>query len=152
MQPKPTGADVIAEARKCLGTPFRHQGRSRGLGLDCGGLLIVVGNALKLAPWEHFNVVGYGRYPQETEVRTALASAMDRIFDWQQVRPGDVIVVADPNGGRAVHMGIVAQDEHGRRTMIHATAQSRKVVEHLLDEFWHKHLCSAWRFRGLEEE
>ncbi len=29
---------AIAAARTCLGTPFHHQGRAPGVGLDCIGL------------------------------------------------------------------------------------------------------------------
>ena len=33
--------NMIAAARACLGTPFHHQGRMPGVGLDCIGLVIV---------------------------------------------------------------------------------------------------------------
>ena len=112
---------------------------------------VYVGNALKLAPYEGWDVNNYGHYPNETEVRKALACAMDQIFDWGTVRPADVIVVADPNGGRAVHMGILAGDAHGHLTWIHATAVTRKVVEQILDDRWTAQVRSAWRFRGLED-
>ena len=37
-----TGQDVVAEARRWLGTPWRHQARLRGVGVDCGGLVVCV--------------------------------------------------------------------------------------------------------------
>ena len=40
-----TSADIIAIARACLGTPFRHQGRIPGVALDCAGLVVAVAAA-----------------------------------------------------------------------------------------------------------
>ncbi|MFD0934795.1 peptidase P60, partial [Methylobacterium trifolii] len=34
-----TGADVVAQARLWLGTPYRHQASLAGVGCDCLGLL-----------------------------------------------------------------------------------------------------------------
>lgn len=57
-------ADIIAEARQWLGTPFHHQGRVRGAGVDCLQLLIGVYSAVGLIapldvghyPWDwHFH-------------------------------------------------------------------------------------------------
>ena len=38
MSETPTPGAVIAAARQCLGTPFRHQGRLLSFGLDCAGV------------------------------------------------------------------------------------------------------------------
>ena len=37
-----TRTDVVAAAREWLGTPFHHQARLRGVGVDCVGLVIGV--------------------------------------------------------------------------------------------------------------
>jgi hypothetical protein len=39
---------LVAEARRWLGTPFRHQGRIRGEGVDCIGLVLEPARALGL--------------------------------------------------------------------------------------------------------
>jgi hypothetical protein len=44
------------------------------------------------------------------------------------------------------HVGIVSDYGDGLG-LIHAYAQSRKVVEHGLDEFWKKRLVACYRFR-----
>jgi cell wall-associated NlpC family hydrolase len=41
-----TAAEIIAAARACLGTPFRHQGRLPGIGLDCAGVALHVAQAV----------------------------------------------------------------------------------------------------------
>jgi cell wall-associated NlpC family hydrolase len=38
----PSRLDVVRAARKCVGTPFKHQGRIIGVGLDCLGLVLAV--------------------------------------------------------------------------------------------------------------
>ena len=45
-----TRLEVAAEARRWLATPFAHQGRTRGLGCDCGGLVGGVAVALGIVP------------------------------------------------------------------------------------------------------
>jgi cell wall-associated NlpC family hydrolase len=37
-----TTDDIIAAARRAVGTPFRHQGRTPGVALDCAGLALYV--------------------------------------------------------------------------------------------------------------
>lgn len=51
---------IVDEARSWVGTPFRHQARIKGLGVDCVGLLVGVGEVLGL---EVYDQTGYGRQP-----------------------------------------------------------------------------------------
>jgi len=39
-RPTPAAA-MIEAARRCIGTPFHHQGRASGIGLDCIGLIVI---------------------------------------------------------------------------------------------------------------
>ena len=43
-----TGLDVVRMARTWLGTPYHHQGRVKGAGVDCGGLVIGVARFLMI--------------------------------------------------------------------------------------------------------
>ena len=51
---------MIAAARACIGTPFHHQGRRPGAGLDCIGLIVI---ALRAAgfPCRTAPITGAGR-------------------------------------------------------------------------------------------
>ena len=51
---------MIASARACIGTPFHHQGRAIGIGLDCIGLIVV---ALTAAGFSVRDRSDYGRRP-----------------------------------------------------------------------------------------
>lgn len=156
---------MIAAARACRETPFRHQGRLPGRGLDCAGVLIHVGNLLGLAPKiairvgatlrtepsDHFDVTGYAHYPRESEVRRWLRFAMDPIHDFAARKPGDAVVFAD--AGHAVHMGILAIGQSGEEVVIHAMGRApRRVVEHIVDAHWRGQIRAVYRFRGLEDE
>jgi hypothetical protein len=53
-------AEILAAARTWLGTPWRHQGRLKGVAMDCGGLILGVGRDLGLLD---FDTRAYGRIP-----------------------------------------------------------------------------------------
>jgi hypothetical protein len=57
-----TRAQVATQARAWIGTPFAHQHRARGVGVDCVGLVIGVARELGLVP-SCFDVTGYGSVP-----------------------------------------------------------------------------------------
>lgn len=145
----PTRAEIVATARACVDTPFRHQGRLLGVGLDCAGLLRHIGEIHGLSPFPGYDFAAYGRYPREAEVRRVLLSVMDRIPGISARRPGDALLVVDDQ--QAVHMGILAIAPEGYETFIHATERENKVVEHILDDFWRSKIRSVYRFRGLAD-
>jgi cell wall-associated NlpC family hydrolase len=131
-----TRADIVAEARKYLGTRWLHQGRASN-GMDCLGLCLCVAHNLKLSDFESTD---YGRIPLGDKMRAVMDEHMDRVVLYQ---PGDVLLMrfeTDPQ-----HLAIVT--DYG---MIHAYAQARKVVEHVLSDTWKSRIVAAYSFRGLE--
>jgi cell wall-associated NlpC family hydrolase len=121
-----TRARIVAAARDWIGTPWQHQQRTKGLAVDCAGLVIGVARELELVPAE-FDVQGYGRQPNGTLMRLC-AEHMQRI-DQARMQPGDVVVVAiaaDPQ-----HMGIVGDYRHGGLSIIHAASAAApgRVIE-----------------------
>lgn len=118
-------AEVVAEARSWVGTPWVHQHRAKGHAVDCAGLIIGVARALGLVPAD-FDVGGYGTAPDGRLL--AMCQAHMRPVTRDAMQPGDVVVVAvksDPQ-----HMGILAPYPGGRLAMIHATSTgARGVVE-----------------------
>ena len=142
--------DIIATARACKGTPFRHQGRLPGVGLDCAGVLLAIGNRHGQTPRPDFNVTGYARYPNEIEVRRWLRLLLDPVYDFSQRKFGDVVVIADH--AHAVHLGILVPDGHGGEALVHASERAGGVVEHGINAAWRRQIRAVWRFRALEEE
>jgi cell wall-associated NlpC family hydrolase len=118
-----TRADVVAEARTWLGTKWVHQHRTKGVAVDCAGLVIGVARELGLVP-PCFDFNGYTRSPDGTLL--AVCEQYMRRIPREQMQPGDVVVVSvstDPQ-----HMGIVAPYVHGGLSIIHATSAGQRCV------------------------
>jgi cell wall-associated NlpC family hydrolase len=133
-------AAIVAEARTWVDTPWKHQGRLKGVGVDCGGLIIGVGQALGLLD---FTVKPqYGRQPNWRELEAILREHLDS-QPFAGVKPGDILAFAFI--GEPQHLGICTGDG-----LIHSYAQARKVVEHRLDDVWLERLRSIWTYREAE--
>ena len=119
-----TRAEVVAEARSWLGTPWVHQHRRKGVAVDCAGLVIGVARALGLVVAE-FDIGGYARRPNGTMVSTC-DKHMTRV-EQADMQPGDVLVVAIEK--EAQHIGILGDYRHGGLSLIHAASNPGRVVE-----------------------
>ena len=130
--------EIIAAARSCLGTPFKHQGRIPGLALDCAGLVVAVAKSIGV---ECADVQGYSRSPS----RGALESSMDTQPCFERVtdrQPGDVLLMRFT--GEPQHLAIFTGEN-----IIHSYMQAGKVCEHILDDVWANRIVRTYRFKGL---
>lgn len=114
-----TSQRLINAARSYLGTPFRHQGRRPGKGLDCVGLILV---AAREAGVDLEDYPGYGRQPQSVVMGEVLAERLEIILP-ARLRPADVLWLHF--GSDPYHLALYTE----RATLIHALAE-RGVVEH----------------------
>lgn len=122
---EPTRQEVVAQARTWLGTPFHHQARLLGVGVDCVGLVIGVARTLNLVAPD-FDVTAYPRVPDGTSFMHLVNLHM-RPIQRQDMQPGDVVAVrfdSDPQ-----HLGILGNYSHGGLSIIHAASRSSKVIE-----------------------
>lgn len=118
---------VLEQAKTWLGTPYHHQGRIKGVGIDCATLLCEVYHAAGVAPF-----VDPTPYPQNWHVHRADERYMgwvnqfaSRTFDMAQV--GDLVLF---KFGRAFsHGGIYA----GNRQVIHSLHGSAVICTSLDD-------------------
>lgn len=131
---------IVVAARACLGTPFRHQGRAPGVGLDCAGLAVV---ALQSAGVEVRDYRGYGRIPNDGRLRRAIDEQPGlESVPVDKAEPGDVLLLRF--AGVPAHIGILTAPG----IMIHAYEQIGRVVEHRIDEAWRGQIVAAWSVRG----
>lgn len=136
-----TAAEIIAAARACVGTPFRHQGRQAGVGLDCAGVAVHVASAMGCAVIDQ---AGYGDQPTQGML-AAMLDAQDflrRVTD-DAARPGDVLLMRFK--GEPQHLAILAGE-----TMIHAWEAPGRCCEHVLDVKWRARIVRVYRFVGVE--
>jgi len=133
---------IAAEARTWLGTPWHHQGRVRGAGVDCGGLVLEVFKAVGVLPPD-FEVGYYGRNPNLPRLIATL-SAWAR--EAQDIRPGDVLLFTIVDAPR--HLGIATALD-GATGVIHSYQTLGRVVEHALDARWRRRLYKIYRAEAL---
>ena len=132
-----TADDIIAAARACIGTPFRHQGRIPGVALDCAGLIVAVAESVGADYIDH---PGYGRNPANGLLESVLDEQpfLERVFDRQ---PGDVLLMRF--SGEPQHLAICAGD-----TLIHSYEAVGRVCEHRLASVWAARIVRTYRFKG----
>lgn len=134
--------DVVVAARACIGTPFRHQGRMPGLGLDCAGLGIV---AAKAAGIEIKDFSGYPRLPFD--------GMLKKMFDEQrclreiavsEMCMGDVIIMR--NSCEPEHIAIASEKGY----IIHSSWSIGKVIEQRVDDLLLNKIVHVYRFVLIE--
>ena len=139
-----TRAAVIAEARRWIGTPYRHQASVRNHGCDCLGLVRGV--------WRGC----IGHEPEQPDAYTpdwaeatgheALAAAALRHMVPVAIDAftgGDVLLFRWRDGCVAKHIAIATDDG----TMIHAH-DGASVCEVALAPWWRRRLAFAFSFPG----
>ncbi len=136
--------NIIAAARECLETPFKHQGRQLGRGLDCAGVAVHVARRIGA---DFIDASGYGRNPVAGQMEAALDAqpCLQALDDIADRLPGDLLLMRfdeDPQ-----HLAIFAGD-----TIIHGYQRVRKVCEHRLDEVWAARIVGVYRFVGVVNE
>ena len=101
---------IVAEARSMIGTPWHHQGRLPGVGLDCIGLVVCVLDRLGYTAKDK---QGYRRAPVPSEFIAAVREqATEKPID--EMQAGDMLLIAP--GKLLQHAAIYS----GQDTIIHA--------------------------------
>ena len=132
---------IVAEARTWLGTPFMHQARLKGVGVDCAGVPVGIARELGLP---YADVQGYARVPSRGQFRNTMASCLD-VIPLAEVQPGDLMSFAFI--GEEQHVAVVSQINPIR--LIHAWERIGCCVENDFDAVWQRRLRGCWRFRGI---
>ncbi len=142
-------ADVVAEARRWIGTPYRHQGAARGIGCDCLGLVRGVWRALYGAEPEVPPAYTPDWAEPQGEERLWAAAARHLVpATLAEARPGDVVLFRLRSGAVAKHLGIQSETGAGPR-LIHAYS-GRGVVESPLTPPWARRIVARFRFPEQE--
>jgi len=130
------GTAIVMAARSWAGTPFRHAERTKGLGVDCAGLVLGVARELGLTDWDFRN---YSRQVNCEFMRRQIELFCDPVEG--EPEPGDLLLLAIH--GHPQHLALYAGDG----MMIHAHESAGMVVEHRFDEFWQRRLRGIYRWR-----
>jgi NlpC/P60 family putative phage cell wall peptidase len=138
------GDAIAAAARHWLGTPYRHQGRCKGAGADCLGLVLgvweeVVGMLPEIPPPYSAD---WGESRPNEILWQAAARHLTPVADGA-ARPGDILLFRMRPRAIAKHLGIQSGCGAEER-FIHAYS-GQGVVETGLSGVWAQ--CLAARFR-----
>lgn len=132
--------EIIAAARECLGTPFHHQGRLVGVGIDCIGTVVHPARRLGIP---HTDCTTYRRRPDGVTLVAHLERNLVRLE--RDAAPGDVVCMWWARPDLPYHVGLVTE-----RGLLHAHATAKKVVEHAFDEEWRDRVHSVWSYPGVD--
>ncbi len=139
------GEEVVAEARRWIGTQYCHQASRLGAGTDCLGLLRGVWQAL--VGCEPEVIPAYTQDWSEPGGQEDMLAAAERWLlakPLAQVSGGDVLVFRMRQGFVAKHVGIAAEiGDHP--TFIHAYT-GHGVVETALSAPWARRIVARFEF------
>ena len=131
----------IAELREWVGTPWHHQGRAKGAGADCIGLVIGAAHALKLTT---FDIFTYPAVPHDRVLETELRKTpLVREIPEAEIQPGDLEIYTLYRLPQ--HVAVRTQLPDGRAGMLHAYVSEGRVVETGLTDKWAGRRVSAFR-------
>lgn len=140
--PVPRGA-VVAAARSYIGTPFLHQGRHKGIGVDCAGLLLGVAESLGLAH-EDYPRRNYSRWPLLGHHLYDFIARQTREITAEEVNAGSILLFWIHRAHLPQHLAIVS--EQGR--IVHAWSDAGRVIEtHVAD--WLPRVYARFDWEGV---
>ncbi len=141
----PFADKIVAETRKWLGTPYRHQGTTKGAGTDCLGLVRGVWRAVLDA--EPAKPPSYTTDWSEHSGEETLMLEADRHLKRHvdlSYSMGDILLFRMRDGSVAKHLGIVSKVCPTPK-FIHAYT-GHGVVESSLSEPWIRRIVAVYSF------
>lgn len=145
------GDRVADEAFSWVNTPYRHQGRIKGLCVDCANFIYLVALAPSvglISPEEEIFINNYRRTENGAEMLYVLEKKLVYVDDGTRKR-GDILALCDeerrePNVPR--HLVITHEIKPHTTYIIDAT--ERGVRRHRMDGRWENRVHSTWRAIG----
>lgn len=130
---------MIDTARSCINTPFIHQGRLAGVGLDCIGLLVHVVN--KYGGKTSFPT-DYSRFPDPARIRKELG--LNGFVKCYEAVPGDILFMWYCGLKWPQHFGIWTGE-----SIVHAFEPRSMVIESRINNFWKQRIVEVYKWPHL---
>lgn len=134
----------IAAALSLQGVRFRHTGRTLR-GVDCVGL---VKFALEATGRKVADRTDYGRNPVRDGLRDVLVAHFGDPVPRDSMQPGDVPLMRWHRNGTVDlfnHVGVLTAYPYGGLAIVHAVAESGRVVWHRLSDPWPRRIVEVYR-------
>ena len=120
-----------------IGTPFQHQGRRPGHGLDCAGVVVCAAKAVGVLMHDCTN---YRRIPHRRLLRDGFNRDLQSVN--RHVMPGDVLLFWMQRPALEIHCGIATP-----AGFVHVE-QDDRVREEVLTLNWRKQLAAVYTLEG----
>lgn len=137
---------IILEAFSWVDTPYHHQAKVKGVGVDCAQLVAGVAENVfpKLKPINSpvYSIEWHMHNREEKMCQIIESFGCERI-ELEDKAPGDILTFKF--GRVQSHMGILVNDGQ----FIHARLDIGKVVVNQLSGMWLETLGRAYKFPGL---
>lgn len=130
---------LIKAAREYISTPFVHQGRLKGVGIDCAGMMVLPARSVGIFIED---VLAYSRMPHGV-LKPLIEKYCIRVSN---PLPADIYLLTYVHG-QPQHLAWVTD-----KGMLHACAKSKRVVEHSFDARWQKRLAGCYRLKAVADE
>lgn len=132
-----TRSELIRVGRTYIGTPFLHQGRVKGEGIDCVGFLICLFKEVGIIQSD-WDFTRYNYFNDGEKIHEYILNWGDEI-SINLIKPGDVVRLKMYEN--AQHAGLIS--DYG---LIHVL---KKTCEHSINDKWQKRICQAYRIRNV---
>ena len=122
--------NIMKEARKWMGTPYRYGGKSRA-GTDCSGFVMSV-----------FQEAAGIKLPRSSREQQVYCEGIDR----RRLEPGDLVFFSTSRRSKAVsHVGIYIGDGD----FIHASTSKGVIISSMDERYYTSHYHSCGRVEAL---
>ena len=135
-------AVISSTVKTYIGTRYKHQGRLKGIGLDCLG--VVVELMKELGIYESGDVSNYSNIPDGRELYEACKKWLVE-KNINEMKEGDVLLMRFDEEPQ--HLAVLVDNNE----MVHSYLMARKVVKHRLDETWKNRVIAVFEFKEIED-
>lgn len=145
-----TRSQLVDEARTWLNTPFVHQDRTKGMGVDCVNFIAAVAEESGATVDVEFER-NYRRHADGLTMLALLHDYLEPVAAVDAARRGDVLVLCDEHLRQPKiprHLMILTELEPYWKA-IHASQLG--VREHRLDLQFKRRIHSVWRIRNITD-
>ncbi len=139
-----TRAQIVTEARRWLGTPFKHQGRIIGEGVDCVGVLIAIAYRFDYAGG-YEDPCDYPAQPHTDYMERMLNHYLEPVRRVDR-QPADILTFAFKRNLQ--HVAILVEPDR----ILHAWNRGKNAIvdESRLTGKYIDAMRRCYKFRGLE--
>lgn len=131
-------------SREYIGTKFHHQGRVKGVGVDCVGL--VVCGLKDTLNTEVPDIEAYALRSDGIQLKDTLDKNLSKI-EFTSITVGDIILF-NFDGVVPQHVAIVSRLDP--IYILHSYSVARHVTEHILDSTWKNRIVQCYSVPMLE--